>query len=203
MSKVATAPVFTFDREQHAYSLNGLRIPGVTEILVASGIIDVAWYTSDGRTRGQDVAAITAWDDDGSLDPDTVDPDYLPYLDAWRRFRADTQCELLGIEEPLFHPTYLYAGTRDRKLRMGGAVGVADIKTGTSERWHSLQLAAYQACDAACEKRWSIVLDPGRKSKPYRVIEQSGAADMQVFLSALTVCRWRGILKGHEPGKTT
>jgi len=53
--------------------------------------------------------------------------------------------EVIAVEEPVYHPTYLYAGTFDFIMQRGGEVCLVDIKTGKDFRIPQLpmQLMAY------------------------------------------------------------
>ena len=68
--------------------------------------------------------------------------------------------EVIAVEEPVYHPTYLYAGTPDFIIRRDKFLYVVDIKTGNAFREPELlmQLAAYaEAWDIMCadyETKW-------------------------------------------------
>jgi hypothetical protein len=134
-----------FDEETHVYSVNGVRIPSVTQVLQDVGIVDYSFIPAEQRelylARGRRVHAMTHFDDEGDLDEGTVAEDERGYLEAWRRFRGQhCPTPMLRIEKRYFHPTYRYAGTIDR---LTAAITLIDAKSGHTPWWVGVQLAAY------------------------------------------------------------
>ena len=83
-----------FDAEAHVYTLDGARVPGVTEILsdlsareyrfVDRAVMErTAWF-------GQAVHKVIELDTAGLLDESELDPALTPYLDKWRQFLAQS-----------------------------------------------------------------------------------------------------------------
>jgi hypothetical protein len=101
-----------FQEEGHLYE--GGRLPSTTGILKAEGFIDARFYTEESRTRGTYVHLATHYDDSGELDEGTVDPDIMPYLEAWRKFKAESGFIVERSEVPMKSSLYHYAGTIDR-----------------------------------------------------------------------------------------
>ena len=56
----------------------------------------------------------TQFDDEGDLDGSTLEPELLPYVEAWRKFRRECHLVIALIEQPIHSPKYRYAGTPDR-----------------------------------------------------------------------------------------
>ena len=185
-SKVAESNL-TFEAETHTYCIDGVIVPSVTQILAEAGLIDDRWYTEESQLRGRTVHIITALHDRGELDKSAVSPDYVGYLLAWQRFRTDTQCEILSIEERVCNSAYRYAGTTDRRLLWrNGPVYIADIKTGVPEWWHKFQTAGYWMCDGitASSRRAIYLFADGT----HRIREHTDHAyDTDVFRAALTL----------------
>lgn len=184
-SKVADSTL-TFDAATHTYRLDGQVVPSVTQILGEAGLIDDRWYTEESQLRGRTVHVITALDDRGELDEAKVDAEYRGYLDAWRRFKAETKCEILSVEERVCNFVYRYAGTIDRRIRLPGLIELGDLKTGQPEWWHRFQSAGYWMChDINAGGRCSIYLrsDGTWKSQ----IHARHAYDTDVFRAALTL----------------
>lgn len=188
--------MLTFDPAAHEYFWNGQLVPGVTHVLAASGLIDFTGVPIDAlvaaRERGTAVHRMCELDDLGDLDEDSADDALLGYLVAWRKFRAETNFVPDMVEWRVFHPTYRYAGTLDRRGMLFKCDAVADIKTGAPQRATSVQTAAY-----------AMALDPkhGQKLKRYAVhlqedgnfklIEYKDPRDFIVFIAALTLVNWR------------
>lgn len=182
-----------FDSARHVYELDGTRVLSVTQCLRLSGVIDDGWYTEFGRQRGQYVHQLLEFEDTGELDEATLDDRLRPYLDAYRRFRADSGVEeWTAIEQRLGDPLKRYAGTLDRL----GEFGLVDFKSGQPEPWIALQLALYAqlaevnglVTSARKTKRWGLFLksDGSYKLQSYSDREDFGAAD-----AARVVAQWR------------
>ena len=137
-----------FTEEGHVYEVQGQRVPSVTQLLTDMGLVKPylgdSWY----GLRGTAVHRATELMDAGTLDPSSVDPAIAGFLDAYAKFRAETNMEWEHTEKRIYHSVYRFAGCVDR------AVPVVDIKSGATAC--ELQLSAYQLLlrDAG--------IDPGR-----------------------------------------
>jgi hypothetical protein len=179
-----------FDPEKHQYILDGEVLPSVTQVLTAEGFIDRTFFTDYGRERGTMVHKATALDDMGALDEDSIDPILVPYLEAWRAFKRDSRIEIVNIEEPLYHKTYLFAGTPDRIGELNGKWAIIDIKH-VSLPWAALQLSAYGILDnLTTAKRLAVELNGNGK---YSVREYTDRKDKDIFLAALACYQWKKI----------
>jgi hypothetical protein len=196
VQRIAVQPEVQFDPERHVYLVDGHEVPSVTRIIRGAGLSDDARYADRDRLRGQVVhLACEIYDRCGS---EIVDPEISPYLEAWKRFRAETGFLPSVIERPHAHLVYRYAGTIDRIGQTAGPNGtvgmiVLDIKSGSPEPWHAIQLAAYCTLVGSpyeCE-RWAVYLanDGTYKIKTFPKNEYS--TDLSVFLSALNLHNWR------------
>ena len=137
-----------FDEENHVYSLRGMRLPSVTQLMrpmttmvygdVSPSTLNAA---ADRGTRvHQSVENIVKygveeWDEDTEL-----------YVMAFQQFQRDYGKKWLGSEYRVYHKIMNYAGTIDLIAQAGDdAVDVIDIKTTTA--FHgillSCQLSAY------------------------------------------------------------
>lgn len=186
-------PQLDFDAETHVYRVGDRVLPSVTQVLEEVGFVDKAWYTDEGKTRGTYVAEATALWDREELDVDTLDENLRGYLEAWVAFRAAWQCDILAIEEPVWHPTFWYAGMLDRRARQRDAGKyVLDIKTGQEQCWHALQTAAYAEClrhrDLIHYDRAAVYLRP---DGTFKFSRHSDPRDRDIFLAALAVCNWK------------
>lgn len=114
-----------FEAEGHKYG-NGLE--SVTGILKAEGFIDTRFYDDWSRDRGSMIHLATAYDDQGELDEETLDPVILPYLEAWRRFRKESGFVPEKIEPSMMSTAYRYAGTPDRIGELPGRIKRAAVE---------------------------------------------------------------------------
>ena len=182
-------PVLTYNDASHTYRLDGVVLPSVTQTLETAGIIQP--YTGDPwyGERGTAVHAATWLDDQGILDETTVDPQIVGFVEAWRTYRRESGFTPNGGETPLHHPLHRYAGTPDR----WDAHLLVDIKTGKEAPWHILQRAAYREllkqAGVKIKRDCCVYLSgDGRYKVSYT---SSTPQDLSVFLSALTLNRWK------------
>lgn len=180
-----------FDSATHTYTYNGNVVPSVTQVLQGFGafagvrkeVLDAACE------RGTAVHRACELYDLNTLDYDTVDNIVRPYLAAWRQFVRRKTPEWTHIEMPLYNKMYGYAGTPDRYGTIGGEPWVIDIKTSSapSKLW-GLQTVGYRALvDETC-KRATVQL---AKDGTYKFIVWKEVTDWPVFLSSLTLTKWR------------
>jgi hypothetical protein len=182
----------TFDAERHEYAFEGRPVPSPTRILREVGIIQGNRSAAEAAMeRGKDVHRLCEHADRGTLDWDLVEPDHGPYLKAWIKATVDLGVTWEAIEQPVYQATYGYAGTPDRVgvTHLGRAV--YDIKTGVPQRWHALQLAAYQLALPFADgpyRRFGVYLSADGK---YRIKEYADRSDDAVFLAALSLYHWK------------
>lgn len=108
-----------FDEATHTYSYNGVVLPSVTQILQAEGFVNTAFYDEWSRNKGSMVHLAVKYYLSGELDEETLDPEIVPYLTAFKRFCDDTAFTVDQTEIPKRHTIYKYAGTPDI---IGGAL---------------------------------------------------------------------------------
>lgn len=186
--------MLTFNEAEHKYFWNGVAVPGVTSLLaplnnfsaVPRDVLEAACF------RGKAVHSCCEWHDLGELDESTVDAKWLPYLDAWRAFRAEHVTEWELIEAPVYHKTLGYAGTLDRFGTVDEKRAFVDIKT-SAVVYPSVgpQLSAYREAlntmTPSLEKAERITVQLGADGKYKITKHKNDAADWSVFVSCLTI----------------
>jgi hypothetical protein len=178
-----------FDPENHIYTLNGVKLPSVTQILHAEGFIDTTWFTEYGRERGRYVHDIIHWYLTDELDDESIDPVLQPYFDAWLKFEADSGFRSEVVEKPFASETYRFAGTPDHIGCLNGHNVILDVKTGQLQPWVSLQLAAYEILvKHPSLERFSLHLTDDGK---YRLTKHTDRQDRGIFLAALACYWWK------------
>ncbi len=177
----------SFDPETHVYKFNGRVVPSVTEILRAENFIDTTFFTDYGRQRGKLAHLAIHLLDMGELDEESLDPVLSPYVEAWKRFRADTDITIIESEVPILDPLKRYAGTPDKIVMLDGKQTCIDMKTGTVSPWTRLQLCAY--CEAkGIYRRAAVQLnDDGT----YKMFAYSDRQDFAVWNATLAVYWWK------------
>lgn len=188
------AEPLTFDPITHAYTLDGLPVPSVTQILRGAGLIQ---YDADpatleyARARGTAVHAACHYLAEGDLDERTVAPEISPYVDAYRRFLAESDFVCRHIEARVYSRVHRYAGTLDRAGTIGEHSVLLDLKTGPPESWTGAQLAGYEIALRECEgvtvdSRFSLHLKADGR---YSIQEYHAPQVHRHFLAALAA--WR------------
>jgi hypothetical protein len=136
-----------FDEKDHRYFIDDYPVAGVTNALREAGIVDTTWFTEWARDRGSKVHTLTQFDDEGSLDPESIDPLIAGYLAGWRKFRKEYDFKIDDIELEVYHSTAMYGGTLDRLgwTTYNGITykTIVDIKSGLVVRATGLQLTGY------------------------------------------------------------
>ena len=142
----------TFDEENHIYKADNKFIPSVTMILKANGLMEGLRFVDKDVLDlacefGTNVHKATEMEDLDTLDVDSLDPELLPCLDAWRAFKDDTGFEVISVEEQVVSEKRWYAGRFDKLGIMPKYRGrtLVEIKTGASYSHASaLQTGAYE-----------------------------------------------------------
>jgi hypothetical protein len=194
-------PLFTFDPVAHRYTLDGAPLPSVTQVLAP--LYDFAGIPSavleNKRLLGGDVHLACELLDRNDLDDESDEgrEALVPiagYVDAYKRFLAQTEAQVVENETRLWHPVHLYAGTIDRRYRIDGQLWDVDLKTtavispivGPQTAAYSSMLQAHG--HPAPQRRAALQLLP---SGDFRLVEFKDPQDFAVFLSMLTVHRFQ------------
>lgn len=194
-------PLFTFDAALHRYTLDGVALPSVTQVL--KPLYDFAGIPFDvlerKRQLGTDVHRACELLDQHDLDEDSEEgraglERIAGYVAAYKRFLAQTNAKVVENETRLFHPLHLYAGTIDRRYLIDQRLWDVDLKT-TSDISPVVgpQTAAYSAMlqangHPAPHKRGALKLLP---TGDFRLVPFDDPQDLPVFLSMLTVHRFK------------
>jgi hypothetical protein len=150
MSTVATCPL-GFDAAQHAYTLHGMPVPSVTQVLKASGYIRLdgipAAVLEAARLRGQHVHELLHYLLEDDLDPASVDPAYAGYVASARAYLDRNVARVLRCEMRVFSLRHHCAGMLDLlAVHRDGYAFIGDFKTGDpADVAADLQLSAYLA----------------------------------------------------------
>ena len=177
------------DEESHAYTTpDGVSLISVTQALVSAGIIDTRWFDEQSAWRGSVIHKVCEYDDLGILKESSVDPAAMGYLDSWREWKIRTSFKPKRVEQPTYHPQYLYAGTPDADNEEWDV----DRKTGACADWHALQLALYSNFHANARARRRIIVRLQPNGKPItQEYTKDYARNLAIGLSAVNVARWK------------
>lgn len=199
-------PELIFDPARRLYQLDGAIVPGVTQILQATRLVDYSFLPDHVRfealARGRWIADLCALRmSRGPIRPlllaKLIDEHgaWMRYFAAFERFLAERgDIKPILVERRVFSVQHLFAGTLDFTALMQERPTLFDIKTGTAPKGAAYQTAAYHlALDSLADyefrttphRRFALELhDTGR----YQLIEyKRHSHDRQVWLAALTV----------------
>jgi hypothetical protein len=192
-----------FDESTHTYTLGGMIIPSVTQVLSSVGIVDYSrvppHVLAEAAERGTAIHRACRFLDENDLDESVLCPWIIPYLEAWKKFKLLHNPGFVLIERPLTACIngMAFAGTPDRVGTMGDIPYIIEIKTGdeSMERAWKVQTAAY------------AMLAPKRRTNPFQyrgasiqlfgdgTYRKSGdyadPKDAQIFLAALAIHVWK------------
>jgi hypothetical protein len=197
VTALAAAPAIEFDAQANCYRVGGQPYPRVTAILEATGLVDYSRVPeqkiADAQWRGSAVHLACQYLDEGTLDWSSVEPEHLPYVRAWQRFRDESGFDVEAAEQMVCSRAG-YAGRLDRRGRLrDGSLAVLDLKTGSVMPATRLQLAAYVMCldQPYAYSRHAVRLTPEGRFSVTTYLKRELAADFAVFLHALGVYCWR------------
>ena len=188
-----TPKSFVFDAESHVYTVDGLIVPSVTQVLQSAGLIDFSCVPKSVLERAADfgnaVHKATALEDKGELDHFTLDISLQKPLDAWNKFKKDFKFVSSIIERPMYCEKYGFAGTPDRIGTIGRDDVLVDIKTGVMTKTIALQTAGYEIlAPFRIARRIGVQLN---MDGTYKIEEYKDKTDRRVFLSCLNVANWK------------
>jgi len=209
--------LLTFDPDTHAYALEGVRVPSVTQILKASGLINFdgipAGVLNAALERGTCVHTALHYLNEGDLDLDQFRkdfPEWVGYLDGWLSFCDQRRFEPILNEHRVASPRHLIAGTLDCLGLLEGEAVLLDFATGRpSDVCKNLQTSAYLALalewaseDPALAafidahsviKRYAVAL---HKDATFRLEAYNDPTDFRQFLALVEaqriVAKYRG-----------
>jgi len=184
-----------FDKETHTYTLDGLKIPSVTQIISSVGmtnysaipnrVLENATERGSAVHRALELLAVS---------PGYVPPDWVEgYVSAWDSFKRVYNVMVLETERLVFHKNYMYCGTLDRVCTVAGEKYIVDIKTTAKPMpSHDIQTAAYALAYKSETrqkiKRMCVYLHDWGE---FEFEEYSPKGQESVFLAALQIYNWK------------
>lgn len=187
-----------FDKDAHSYTLNGVKLPGVTTVLRVIDPDPFRYVPPDVLERKRQIGialhAAIELDARNALDLDTLAPEIASYFQGWLDFKHRTGFVVLETERARASERYGYAGTpdligvttNDHQQWLLDAKSVATLSPLTA-----IQTAAYHGLvdqKTFTMRRGALWLKP---TGTFEIREYQGGGDMQTFLAALQVYRWR------------
>lgn len=187
---------FQFEASTHTYRLNGVVLPSVTQVLSILSdfsMVDPA-YLAEKADLGEKVHQTLEYFDKGTLNESILHPVLAQYLEAWKKFLADTKFTPVETETAYVHHKYYYAGRIDRIGIIDNTPVLIDIKSGVQYKTHALQTAAYamlynqnKSKKEQVKRRWAVYI----RTDGYKIEKHVNDADERVFLAALTIHNYK------------
>lgn len=193
-----------YDDDAHSYTLDGVRVPSVSQICSVVKPDEYAMVSADvlarASARGRACHAMCALDVRDQLDVSSLGEELLFYYSQWDEFRANFIVDVHHSERVVCSRKFMYCGTLDliATLRLRGKKirALIDLKfTAAMPALVKVQTAGYKvaAIESLGEK-----LDLARfclwfpRTGGYRLAEhKEERADTTVFQSARTIIHWR------------
>ena len=196
--------------DEHCYRVkldgNLMEVPSVTTIMKDVGYYPWVFsnkkdeekieFPEEGKltpaARGTRIHKITE-DIDRGIEVDPIEPELLPFIDAYRKFKSDNTITITEIEEIVFNDEYWFAGALDRVMQINGVPAIVDIKTGAKMKTTGVQLAAYQYAweNMGGQKdmaRFALHLNDSGK---YKLVPYRSAEDLPDFFAAIRVFNFK------------
>ena len=198
--KQAAIARLRFSPSRHVYTLDGMRIPSVTQVIDPLMPFDriPLEVRREALLRGELVHKLTElWDKMVALPEDILEEaksgGLLGYVHAWAKFEREMSVEILACEVRVYHMAYRYAGTLDRIARLNGEIALLEIKTGALQPEYQLQTAAYMEAynEGDSNKIRARFVVQLAEDGAYHVKQHKDKADFDVFKAALTIQNWR------------
>lgn len=139
-------PDFIADEEKRIFTLDGVPIPSVTDILDEERFVETKWFTEEGADNGERRHLMAYYEAKNDLDKDSIDDDDRPYLYAFQDLLATTGAQPIPelMEKRRVNIVYRYCGRPDLPVIFNGRKEVWDLKMSPSvQGWHRLQIGGY------------------------------------------------------------
>ena len=185
---------FLFDEERHRYTVAGMAVPGITQILKLTGFVEASWFTRESRERGTAVHRACWYMSEKALDWQSVDPTILPRVEQFADFLEEYKPALVAApEQPLYSFSHGFAGTPDFIFTVMGHPSIIEVKTGRAGLAAKLQTAAQKILieenlGIKDIRRFAFELSgEGR----YKFVPHTDHGDKVMFLNAVSMVRRR------------
>ena len=183
-------PALEYEDSTHTYSIEGRRVPSVTQVI---DWLDPWHQTPEGiaaGARGTIAHAACHLSDAGDWNPDGMDVEWLGYVEGWQRFLRESGYIVIDSECVAYSEQLQFAGRADRVGDLNTKPTLVDIKSGGARACHKLQTAAYQAAFRTRKplQRACVYL---RADGSYSLVMHKDPNDIYDFLAALRCVRWR------------
>jgi len=179
--------------DEHAYYLNGLRLPSVTQVIEDFGGGPI-YPPGPYKVRGDRVHhACELFDLGEDLNDYEIGEEIWPRVNAYVSMMNDMRFEWSLIEQRMYDPHLMIAGKADRVgFTASGEPVVLDLKTGKPGREVALQTAGYTRMafpkDYEQVKRYKAEL---HEDGTYRLSLYADFYDFEAWKAYVSVYKWK------------
>ncbi|MGR3221354.1 MAG: hypothetical protein ACUZ8H_16280 [Candidatus Anammoxibacter sp.] len=183
-----------FDAENHRYFYNGKQVPGITTVMSDAGLTDYKYCTERGLVTGDFTHQIIEYYNNGELDKNSIDVELQGYFESFLQLEHyGIVKELMLIEKPVYHYLYGYATKSDACSESI----VFNWKCGSFRKSDFIQMAAeieiHKAQGFGIKEGLVVCLDKdGGLPKVHTLSTFKYRKHLNVYLSALTIYKWKG-----------
>lgn len=188
-------PEISFDEADHEYRINGVAVPSVTGIVAAlrekSGASDETMEYK--RQLGKAVHKAIELHERDDLDLGSMDPDTLPFFEAWLEFKREAGFQVIECERIVYSKKLLYAGTLDvvghrstQELELLDAKCVWAMDAATGPQTAGYAIAYEELTKQKVRRRGGVQL---LRDRTYRFHPYTDRNDYLVFHNCLTRLR--------------
>lgn len=193
---IVTPAKLTFRAEDHTYWVGDRELISVTTVLREADLIDTRWFNEEAALRGTTVAIATMLADEGDLDLDRVGEECRGCVEAWQRFKDEMGFVVQHAEYEVDNRSMGIAGRVDRIGGFPDCTGkrwLLELKTGSQQEWHWLQLAGYRECVEA-DFAWQVGVVYLKDDGGYTFLRRDFSEhlrDRQTFKAAIVMANWK------------
>jgi hypothetical protein len=193
-------PKLEFNAERHEYSIDGVIIPGYSQIAKDLGLVDYSRVRQSNlnwkRDVGKAVHRAIFLDSMDNLNMDSLDAVVTPYFRSWLMFKELYQPKILTqhSEKPICSFKWRYGVTPDIVAEVKGGLADLELKAvsqmlpSTALQTQAQKIALEETYNLKIKQRWGLQLIPGAmpKLEPYTDI-----SDQTVWLSAVNLWHYK------------
>ena len=185
-----------FDQVNHIYKLDGVIIPGYSQIVKDLGLIDYSHVPHNNLTWkakvGKAVHTAIFLNNTDELDMDSLDEVVNSYFKSWLMFAEFYQANILTqySEKPICSVKWRYGVTPDIVAEVKGGLTIVEVKTVsqmnpvTALQTEAQKIAVEETYKLKIKQRWGLKLIPNAMPKLEVYTEIS---DFTVWASAVNL----------------
>ncbi len=167
---------------------------GITRALAGAGVTNFSFVDEESLWRGSEVHRMIQLYDERKLDEKTVPEDLRGYLQAHKKFMAETSFVPTRIEFQVQSKPLGLRGRIDRAGLLKGKRAIVDFKTGSINPAVALQLClGGHLLDGEWWNRIAVQLKPDGNYSMKTFPLMQWAADLATALACVRISQWKTV----------